>query len=191
MPEGPGQRLLFPGVSGDLTSTSGAIALAAVAVAISALVLAIVLAFKLRSLRSAQKAVMGGGAQRDLVGHAAAIQEGFVVLRDLVDSTFANVERRFADHAARLERGISHSAVVRYDAYNEMSGRQSSSMALLDDRGSGLVLSSILHREQARMYVKNVEHGESPYDLSPEEKQAIALALASPAQAKPEAAAHS
>jgi hypothetical protein len=59
-----------------------------------------------------------------------------------------------------------------------MTGRQSSSMALLDDSGSGVVLSSILHREQARMYVKRVRDGSSELELSPEENEAISTALA-------------
>ena len=66
---------------------------------------------------------------------------------------------------------------MRYDAYGEMTGRQSSSMALLDDAGTGVVLSSILHREQARMYVKSVRDGQSEFELSPEENEAIQTAL--------------
>jgi len=68
--------------------------------------------------------------------------------------------------------------VVRYDAYNEMSGRQSTSMALLDEEGTGIVMSSILHRDQARLYVKGVRSGEPEYELSPEETEAVRIALA-------------
>jgi hypothetical protein len=67
---------------------------------------------------------------------------------------------------------------VRYDAYNEMSGRQSTSVALLDARRSGLVLSSIHHREQARQYVKQLREGASVVPLSPEEQEAVRAALA-------------
>ena len=79
--------------------------------------------------------------------------------------------------ARRLDGAITHSAVVRYDAYNEMSGRQSSSIALLDDHRNGVVLSSILHREQARLYAKPVRSGRSELDLSPEEQAAVDTAL--------------
>ena len=61
-----------------------------------------------------------------------------------------------------------------------MSGRQSSSMALLDETGTGVVLSSILHREQARMYVKGVRDGAAEFELSPEEDEAIRTALGEP-----------
>jgi hypothetical protein len=58
-----------------------------------------------------------------------------------------------------------------------MSGRQSSTIALLDERRSGVVMSSILHRDQARVYVKQIHQGESELELSPEEREAIDRAL--------------
>jgi hypothetical protein len=164
-------------VSGDLTSTVGVVALAAGAVALAALVLAFVALRRLRRLRNAQRAVLGENGQRDLVAHAQTLQTGFDELRRLVESTFSQLEQRHADNERRLGRTISRTAVVRYDAYGEMTGRQSSSMALLDDSGTGVVLSSILHREQARMYVKSVRDGQSEFELSPEENEAIETAL--------------
>ena len=63
-------------------------------------------------------------------------------------------------------------------AYGELSGRQSSSIALLDSHRSGVVISSILHRDQARIYAKHVHEGQGEYELSPEEAEAIEAALA-------------
>jgi hypothetical protein len=164
-------------VSDDLTSTVGVIAIAAGAVALLALIGVLVLMRRLRRLRAAQRAVLGEGAERDLVAHAQTLQSGFEELRRLVQSTAGRLEERLATNEQRLGRTISRTAVVRYDAYGEMTGRQSSSMALLDDTGTGVVLSSILHREQARMYVKGVREGQSEFELSPEENEAIDTAL--------------
>jgi hypothetical protein len=72
---------------------------------------------------------------------------------------------------------MAYRSLVRYDAYGEMSGRQSTSIALLDATRSGLVLSSIHHREQARLYAKAVRNGAPELELSPEEHEAIRLAL--------------
>ncbi|HEX3690187.1 MAG TPA: DUF4446 family protein, partial [Solirubrobacteraceae bacterium] len=66
-----------------------------------------------------------------------------------------------------------HRALVRYDAYNEMSGHQSLSIALLDSNRSGIVLSSIHHRDQARLYAKQVTAGTPELKLSPEEEEAL------------------
>ena len=78
----------------------------------------------------------------------------------------------------RLDGAIAYRALVRYDAYGEMSGRQSTSIALLDARRSGIVLSSIHHRDQARLYAKQVYEGRGELELSPEEDEAIRIALA-------------
>jgi uncharacterized protein DUF4446 len=164
-------------VSDDLTSTVGVIALAAGAVALIAVLLAIFLATRIKALRAAQRSVLGERSDRDLVAHAQELEAGFEELRRMVESTFSQLDGRLAAGETRLGRTISHTAVVRYDAYGEMTGRQSSSMALLDDSGTGVVLSSILHREQARMYVKNVREGSSEFELSPEENEAIQTAL--------------
>ena len=77
----------------------------------------------------------------------------------------------------RLDGAVAYRALVRYDAYGEMSGRQSTSIALLDATRSGVVLSSIHHRDQARLYAKQVHEGQAELELSPEEDEAIRLAL--------------
>jgi hypothetical protein len=73
--------------------------------------------------------------------------------------------------------------MVRYDAYNELSGAQSSSLALLDTHRSGVVVTSIVHRDQARIYLKQLTLGASEIELSPEEQQAVDRALGTPASA--------
>ena len=161
----------------DLTTTQGIVALAAAGVAAVALLWVIVLAVKLRRVRAAQRTVMGEG-QADLVAHAAQIQEAFVQLRDWVEETATRLEERMATAESRLDGCVAYTSLVRYDAMGELSGQQSSTMALLDSRRTGVVVSSILHREQARVYVKQVRDGESELELSPEEQQAIEDAMA-------------
>ena len=161
----------------DLTTTQGIVALAAAGVALIALILAIVLALKLRSLRRAQTMVLGDGAARDLVTHSAQLDDAFVSLREYVEEALARLEERSRASDERIDNSIAYRALVRYDAYGEMSGAQSSSIALLDKHHSGIVVSSIMHRDQARVYVKEVHAGESSIELSPEEQQAIEQAL--------------
>ena len=161
----------------DLTTTQGIVALAAAGIGLVALLWAIVLAVKLRRMRSAQRTVMGEG-QADLVAHAAQIQEAFVQLRDWVEETASRLEERMATAEARIDGCVAYTSLVRYDAMGELSGQQSSSMALLDSHRTGVVVSSILHRDQARVYVKQVHEGESELELSPEERQAIDAAMA-------------
>ena len=58
-------------------------------------------------------------------------------------------------------RRVSKTAVLRYDAFNETSGRQSSTVALLDDLDNGVVITAILQRDQARVYAKPIVGGRS------------------------------
>jgi hypothetical protein len=162
----------------ELTTTQGIVALSAAAVAVIALLLAIVLAVKLRRLRSAQKAVLGSAGQRDLVIHAEQLEKGFTDLRDWVEESIEHFERRMQSTEGRLDGCVAYRSLVRYDAYNELSGHQSSSLALLDARKSGVVVSSIVHRDQARLYVKQLHDGEAEIALSPEEQEAVETALA-------------
>ncbi len=82
--------------------------------------------------------------------------------------------------ALRAEAGdaLRHLAVVRYDAFDDMGGHLSWSLALLDDRGDGVVVSSIHGRSDARTYAKNVSSWSSDQQLSPEEQEAVVHAKA-------------
>jgi hypothetical protein len=162
----------------DLTDPAGLVALGAAAVAVVALLLVLVLLVRLRRLRAAQIAVLGPGGREDLVSHAAGLHEAFDALHERVEEVAARLEDRMGAAEARLDGTIAYRALVRYDAYGELSGRQSSSLALLDAAGDGVVLSCITHRDTARLYTKSVHAGRGEHELSPEEDEAIRLALA-------------
>ena len=161
----------------DLNSTQGIVALVAAGLALVAFVWVVVLSLKLRRVRAAQRTVLGG-EEADLVAHAASLQEAFVQLRDWVEEVASGLEGRVSGAEQRMDGCVSHTSVVRYDAMNELSGQQSSTVALLDERQTGVVISSILHRDQARLYVKRVQDGNPEYELSPEEQQAVETAMA-------------
>lgn len=74
---------------------------------------------------------------------------------------------------------LRHLAVVRYDAFGDMGGRLSWSVALLDADGDGVVLTSIHGRSDARTYAKNVRAWAGEQQLSEEEDEAVKLARAS------------
>lgn len=71
---------------------------------------------------------------------------------------------------------LRHLAVVRYDAFGDMGGHLSWSVALLDDEGSGVVMTSIHGRSEARTYAKTITAWTSEAQLSPEEEDAVANA---------------
>ena len=77
--------------------------------------------------------------------------------------------------ALRVEAkdALRHLAVVRYDAFGDMGGHLSWSLAVLDDGGNGVVLTSIHGRSEARSYAKSVTGWTCDQQLSPEEIEAI------------------
>jgi hypothetical protein len=162
----------------DLSSTPGLVALAAGGVALIALIAALLLVRSLRRLRADQRAILGGHSPQDLVAHAAQLDAGFGSLNDYVGDVASRLDARLTAAEGRLDGAIAFHGLVRYDAYNEMSGRQSTSIALLDSSGSGIVLSSIHHRDQARLYAKQIVNGRGQLELSPEEEEAVRVALA-------------
>ena len=162
----------------ELSSTTGAVALAAAGVALIALVWAIVVTIQLRRVRSAQTAVLGQLGSRDLVTHVAELDEAFRALRDHVEVVHVAIDDRLGVAEGRLVHAIAFSALVRFDAYIEMSGRQSTSIALLDSTKTGIVITTIHHRAQARVYAKTVREGKGELELAPEEEEAVRTALA-------------
>jgi hypothetical protein len=74
---------------------------------------------------------------------------------------------------AESSQAMRHVAVIRYDAFTDTGGQLSWSMALLDDTGSGVVLTSIQGRNESRTYAKSIVGWASETQLSPEEEDAI------------------
>ena len=159
------------------SSTAGIVAVAGCVLAFLALGLVVRLLLSVRRMRASQRTVMGEHADRDLVAHAAQLEQSFRSLHGYVEDVAERLDARLGVVEERLDGAIAYHGLVRYDAYNEMSGRQSTSIALLDTRRNGVVLSSIHHREQARLYAKLIRDGEGELQLSPEEAEAVSQAL--------------
>jgi hypothetical protein len=160
----------------SLTDPQGIVALAAAALAVLAIAWCLALMRSLRAIRRAQSVVFGEDRQRDLVTHAAGLEQAFEALRSYTGEVAEALEARLTEVEQSLLGSISNRALIHYDAYNELSGRQSMSIALLDGTRSGIVISCIHHRDQARVYAKRVQLGEGDVELSPEEAQAVRLA---------------
>ena len=144
-----------------LTEPAGIAALAAGAVALIALILALVLAVRMRRLRNDQRAVLGQSGRDDLVAHAGSLQQAFEALHGRVEEVAERLDERMRAAEERLDGAIAYRSLVRYDAYGELTGHQSTSIALLDAGHNGVVLSSIANRETARLYCKQVHAGEA------------------------------
>jgi hypothetical protein len=77
---------------------------------------------------------------------------------------------------AEAKGALRHLGLVRYDAFADVGGRLSWSLALLDDGGDGVVLTAIHGRSEARSYAKSIAGWSCEQPMSPEEQDAVASA---------------
>jgi Protein of unknown function (DUF4446) len=157
----------------SLTTTAGWVALGGAVAALIALVLVVAVFVQVRRLRQAQKVLIGKG-QDDLVDFAVSLQARIDDLHRAVDEVAAGLSRI----DKRVDGCLSHTSIVRYDAYEDAGGHQSASLAFLDAARSGVVVSAIQGRDYARIYVKELDRGRASVALSPEEQEAVDRAMA-------------
>lgn len=86
-------------------------------------------------------------------------------------------EARLQSTADAMRGCVQHIGLVRYDAYGDVSGAQSFSIALLDDHHNGAILTGLLGRHDGRCYGKPVANGQTEMALSEEEESALQMAL--------------
>lgn len=77
----------------------------------------------------------------------------------------------------RSDRGFQKSGIVKYDAFNEMGGKLSFAVALLDKNNTGWILNAMHSREGCYTYIKEIIKGESYVELSEEEAEALDKAI--------------
>ncbi len=154
-------------------STVAWIAIGGAAAAVLALLLGLAFFLTLRRVRRAQRVLLGAGKD-DLVDFAVSLQARIDDLHRAVDEVAAALSRL----DRRIDGCLSHTSIVRYDAYDDAGGHQSASLAFLDAARSGVVVSAIQGRDYARIYVKELDRGRPSVALSPEEQEAVERAMA-------------
>jgi hypothetical protein len=95
---------------------------------------------------------------------------------DALPEDVVGLRQEVAALQAEAGGALRHLAVVRYDAFGDMGGHLSWSLALLDDGGDGVVLTSIHGRSEARTYAKSIVGWTCQQQLSPEEDEAVSHA---------------
>jgi hypothetical protein len=117
-----------------------------------------------------------------------AVRRDILELQQDLAAAQREAEVRIAGERAEIAKtvqGLSHSVdtvlrrigLVRYDAFDDLGGRLSFSLALMDDKGNGITLTSIASTNETRLYAKSLSGGVGEHALSPEEEQAVKAAL--------------
>jgi hypothetical protein len=143
----------------------------ALIVAVVALLSSVWLSLQVLALRRRLAAVPRDG---DVVGLMQEIDQDL----SSAEKTLSNLVPRVSQLEAQMPEAVSYIGVINYDAFGDISGNQSRSVALLDRGANGLVLSILVGRNQTLFYTKQVRDGKGAEELSPEEHEAIRRAMA-------------
>jgi len=108
-------------------------------------------------------------------------------LEDVILQRFEDIDKLIAndrDKVAKLKRifdnlqiAVQKVGIVKYDAFNEMGGKLSFALAMLDKENNGYVINAMHSREGCYTYIKEIIKGESYIPLGTEEKEALNSAL--------------
>jgi len=99
-------------------------------------------------------------------GRLGRVEAGLTVL----DQRVRSIEERFP-------YAVTRTSVVTYDAFGNITGGLSRSMALLSESGDGVVISILVSREETLFFTKEIRGGVGSEQLSPEEAEAVARAV--------------
>jgi hypothetical protein len=153
-----------------LESNVGVVLLSLLIVVVLTLLLNLIIAFRFNSLsKPLKKLKRKSSTDEMIVGILKAIEQNQADI-EKVSSDFSSLSRRSRSFLQR-------SAVTRYDAFEDIGGKQSFSLCLLDDLKNGYLLTYLTGRNSARSYVVEIQDGEAPRKLSNEEQQALDEAL--------------
>lgn len=156
----------------------GAVPAVAMAVAIVALIVAgLALFLSSRDRRVAPDGSIAGARQAELERRLSQVSQRLEVLEEDLDSSDGSAPgaqpRSSASVIRRSGSPISHIGLTRFDAFDDTGGGQSFALALIDDDGDGIVLTSLHSRQSTRVYVKDIRGGVADAPLSDEEERAL------------------
>lgn len=137
-------------------------------------ILLIVILCKLKKLRRRIDSLTRGKDAESLEDTMLGFFEKIEALEDAEDKMHRDI-RAIKEN---LKITYQKSALVKYDAFREMSGALSYSLALLDKDNNGVMITSMYSREGCYTYAKDIKNGECELNLSEEEEEALKQAVA-------------
>lgn len=136
----------------------------------------LVLSLKLNRLTRLLRQLVPEGSERSL----DQLLEQLLIKQEENRTLLASLETRLEKLNSLLQGCLQRVGLVRFDAFDDVAGQQSFSVALLDNQGNGVVITSLFGRTESRCYAKPVIQGNSPHRLSEEEMAAIRQAMEQP-----------
>jgi hypothetical protein len=155
----------------------GASAVVTLSVAVLALVVAIAaLMLTIRRGRQQPAAAGSGARASELERRLGQVAQRLEVVESELDAGAAGQSVAPGGAGSTLRTAgvaLSHVGLVRFDAFHDTGGAQSFALALIDDDGDGIVLTSLHSRQTTRLFVKGIRRGVADLPLSAEEAEAM------------------
>lgn len=137
------------------------------------LIIEIVNRIELNRIEKRYKKIMKGSSGKNIeemiYEYKKNVEQAMEIVNDLKDD--------YNDINERLKGCVQKVSIVRYRAFEDVGSDLSFSIALLDDKNNGIILTGIYGRSECTTFAKPIENGISKYDLSDEEKQALKEAM--------------
>ena len=111
----------------------------------------------------------GASLEQDIAG----LYEDNKFLKNSADKNKKDIRTLYK----RMENAYQKMGIVKYDAFNQMGGQLSFSLALLDENNNGFIINSVHSTEGCYSYTKEIKNGESSISLGKEEEEALATAI--------------
>ena len=162
---------IFSGMAGIIDP--GIIIIIMLVLVITLFVLTIVLLVKYNSIKQSYELFMKGSDGESLEGQISSLFNDIAVLK-LSSEKNRNDIRKIIEN---LKDTYQRVGIVKYDAFKEMGGKLSFSIALLNDNKTGFILNSVHSSDGCYVYTKEIISGECAISLGEEEKKALMLAL--------------
>ena len=137
------------------------------------LILLIVVMAKQSKLKKRYEAFMCGNDAKSMEEEIVGLFQDIEFLKNETSKNGKEIKHIYR----RLETVFQKVGIVKYDAYQQMGGLLSFSLALLDEDNNGLILNSVHSTEGCYTYTKEIHHGECDIELSNEEKVALEQAM--------------
>ena len=137
------------------------------------LILQIINAVKIRKLKRKYKKFMGDEDGKSLEN---VLYEHIGKIDQLVESNEIN-KKKIDNIENKMGMTFQKIGLVKYDAFNEMGGKLSFSLALLNEKNDGFIINAMHSREGCYTYIKEIIAGKSIIALAKEEQEALEMSL--------------
>ena len=137
------------------------------------LILVIIQMIQIGNLKKKYKKFMGGKDVKSLEDKLKTIVEDNKYIIELSTENKKNIK----EINKEMEFSFNKVGIVKYDAFNQMGGKLSFCLALLNEKDNGFIMNSVHSSEGCYTYIKEIKAGICNIDLGNEEKQALSEAM--------------